>query len=246
MKILAIGNSFSQDSTRYLHGLARSCGLDMKVVNLYIGGCSLEMHAQNICQDASAYELELNGFSSGFYVSIKEALLSDNWDFVTLQQVSNLSPDYQTYQPDLDALAACVRTYAPNCQLLLHQTWAYEEGSERLCGMMGYARAAEMFADIQSAYSKAAAAVNARGILPCGQVFAKLSEEGVGPLHRDTFHATRGLGRYALALTWLTCLTGIRPETISFQDFDEPVSAVDADAVKQAVAAVCAETFAIK
>ena len=37
VKILAIGNSFSQDATYYLQKIAMSDGIDAKVVNLYIG-----------------------------------------------------------------------------------------------------------------------------------------------------------------------------------------------------------------
>ena len=33
MKILAIGNSFSEDSTYYLHQIAAADGVDVKVVN---------------------------------------------------------------------------------------------------------------------------------------------------------------------------------------------------------------------
>ena len=39
MKVLAIGNSFSNDAMRYLHGIAKADGVDMKTVNLFIGGC---------------------------------------------------------------------------------------------------------------------------------------------------------------------------------------------------------------
>ncbi|MBQ7726439.1 MAG: DUF4886 domain-containing protein, partial [Clostridia bacterium] len=42
MKVLSIGNSFSQDAQRYLHGIARADHTEMRAVNLYIGGCSLE------------------------------------------------------------------------------------------------------------------------------------------------------------------------------------------------------------
>lgn len=40
MKVLAIGNSFSNDAMRYLHGIAKADGLDMKTVNLFIGRLS--------------------------------------------------------------------------------------------------------------------------------------------------------------------------------------------------------------
>ena len=61
MNILAIGNSFSEDATRYLHGIARADGETLKVANLYIGGCSLGWHDRNMLSDEKAYELQYNG-----------------------------------------------------------------------------------------------------------------------------------------------------------------------------------------
>ena len=46
--VLSIGNSFSQDAHRYLHDFARSEGVDIETVNLFIGGCSLERHYRNM------------------------------------------------------------------------------------------------------------------------------------------------------------------------------------------------------
>ena len=48
MNVLAIGNSFSQDATRYLSQIAQKGGDTLSVANLYIGGCSLETHFRNI------------------------------------------------------------------------------------------------------------------------------------------------------------------------------------------------------
>ena len=53
MKVLAIGNSFSNDAMRYLHGIAKADGVDMKTVNLFIGGCPLSRHYANIHNDAA-------------------------------------------------------------------------------------------------------------------------------------------------------------------------------------------------
>ena len=63
MQLLAIGNSFSSDATRYLHGIARAGGVPLQVTNLYIGGCSLERHFRNMHSDARAYDLQCNGHS---------------------------------------------------------------------------------------------------------------------------------------------------------------------------------------
>ena len=50
MKLLSIGNSFSQDAQRYLHRIAAAAGESLKCVNLYIGGCSLRTHYFNILE----------------------------------------------------------------------------------------------------------------------------------------------------------------------------------------------------
>ena len=123
MNILAIGNSFSQDATRYLQAIARSRGEKWNVVNLHIGGCSLEQHFRNMLRENEIYHLQINGTPSGFYVSLKEALLSRAWDVITLQQASHFSAFYNTYQPYLSELAAYVRKLCPKAKLYIHQTW---------------------------------------------------------------------------------------------------------------------------
>ena len=126
MNILAIGNSFSQDALRYLHNIAKSDNYDLTVVNLYIGGCPLSQHYKNMLEDNKTYLMEFNGQETLFYVSIKEALLSRDWDYISLQQVSNQSIDYETYQPYLIELSAYIKKYAPKAKQIIHQTWSYE------------------------------------------------------------------------------------------------------------------------
>ena len=91
MQVLSIGNSFSADAQRYLHRIALADGVELKTCNLYIGGCSLETHHRNMLSEERAYELQANGFPTGFKVSIKEALLNRKWDVITLQQASLIS-----------------------------------------------------------------------------------------------------------------------------------------------------------
>ena len=86
MKILAIGNSFSEDAMRYLHEIAVAGGKDVQTVNLYIGGCSMETHWNNIVNEAPLYMYQKNGQLSDRYVSIQEALDEQEWDIITCQQ----------------------------------------------------------------------------------------------------------------------------------------------------------------
>ena len=75
-KVLSIGNSFSQDAQRYLHKIAQNEGVDMKCVNLYIGGCSLKRHYVNLLEDKVDYNFEFNGNNTDIKVSIKQTLLN--------------------------------------------------------------------------------------------------------------------------------------------------------------------------
>ena len=107
--------------------------------------------------------------------------------------------------------------------IYIHQTWAYENGSDRLLNVAHCSTSEEMFEKIEGAYIAMAKAVNADGIIPCGKVMLNASLEGV-KVHRDTFHASLGFGRYMLALTWLKTLVGCDISNNTFNDFDEPVS----------------------
>ena len=225
MNILSIGNSFSQDAQRYLHQIAKADGAVINCFNLYIGGCSLSRHYRNMLSEERVYALEMNGYSTGFCVSLKEALLNRDWDVITVQQVSSQSPNYDTYQPYLDGLVEYIRRLVPKAKIAVHQTWAYEQGSKRLNEELKYSDYKYMLCDIVKAYQKAAEHIRADYSIPSGELFGAMLENGIEQVHRDTFHASLGLGRYALGLIWYKTLTGNDVLENAFCDFDEEVSA---------------------
>ena len=238
MNILSIGNSFSQDAHRYLYKIARADKVTMKTINLYRGGCPLSRHYRNILSDSKDYLIEVNGEYSDVPVSIKDVILSQEWEVITIQQVSYESPDYETYQPYLDKVVEYIRLCAPKAKVVIHQTWAYEENSEKLNDIMGYKSHSDMFRDLEEAYKNAAEAVGADFIIPSGELFEKMIASGIKKLHRDTFHASLGLGRYALGLTWYKFLTSNAIENNTFNDFDEPISANQIEIVKKCVSLI--------
>ena len=92
-----------------------------------------------------------------------------------------------------------------------------------------------MFKNIREAYAKAAQTIQADGIIPCGQAMLNATKMGMEKIHRDTFHASYGAGRYLLALTWYKALTGKDITNNDFDDFDEPVSDRERQIVIKAV-----------
>ena len=234
MNILSIGNSFSEDAQRYIYGIARSAGEVLNTYNLYIGGCPLAIHFRNMMSEERRYEICVNGHHTYFYTSIKDALLSCDWDVVTLQQASGFSGKYESYQPYISELCSYVKKLCPKAKIAIHQTWAYEEGSDLLKNV-GYKTREEMFENIKSSYSKAAADIGADIFIPSGELMGKLTEMGIDKVHRDTFHASLGLGRYAIGLLWYAVLTGKGVEDITFNDFDEAVTSEQIEIAKNAV-----------
>ncbi len=235
MKILSIGNSFSQDAHRYIHDIAKGEGVNIKCVNLYIGGCSLQTHYVNMMGDVAEYAFEFNGEPTGMRISIKRALSLDNWDYITIQQSSPIGDEYETYTPYAEALAEYIRSFHPKAKLLIHQTWAYEEGSSRLLDMAGFSTPREMLTATQAAYKKCADEINADGIIPAGEAMLRAVELGIGKIHRDTFHASRGAGRYLLGLTWFKYLTGRDITGNRFNYLDEPITEDERRIVIEAV-----------
>ena len=224
MRVLSISNSFGVDATRYLHQIARSAGVKLDVCTLYIGGCPLELHYRNMLGDKEAYDLYFNGFATGFKTSISEALLSGRWDVISFQQASHFSPKPDSYTPFAEELYDYIKTYQPKAKVLIHQTWAYEDGSLKLANM-GYETGKAMFADIEKAYQLFCDILGADGIIPCGKLMITLLENGIEKVHRDTFHASLGLGRYAQGLLWFKKITGQSVADIDYNDFDEEVPA---------------------
>ena len=227
MKILSIGNSFSQDAHKWLHKLAKANGIDIETVNLYIGGCSLERHYTNMTEDIADYDLEINGGEATRKISICEALALENWDVITLQQVSQNSGMPETYEPYLAALYRYVRERCPAAQIYLHQTWAYETDSTH-DGFANYGcDQANMYACIVSTTEKLAASYGIP-VIPVGRVIQALRETVPAfdyaktgrSLCRDGFHLSLDYGRYAAAAVWIKTLTGRTITAGKFEDFD--------------------------
>ena len=155
-----------------------------------------------------------------------------------MQQASHFSGKYETYLPYLEELAKFVRKYCPHSKILMHQTWAYENGSEKLKGLSEFSNSEEMLSAICESYSTAARAIEAYGVIPCGVAMMNAEKMGIKMIHRDTFHASYGAGRYLLALCWSKTLTGKDISDNAFHEFDMPVTEQEREIVIKAVNSV--------
>lgn len=211
MKILAIGNSFSEDATCYLQRISQG---ELYVRNLYIGGCSLEKHIECLTGELKEYDFQQDGKAIR-KISMSEALSYRDWDYITVQQVSGLSGIEDSYEPYLGQLISHIKKSNPTAKIILHRTWAYEHDSTHQEFVRYDNNQEVMFEKILNVseyYSKK----YDLPIIPAGDAIQKLRTEvmefdyvnGGRSLCRDGYHLTLDYGRYAVALIWYRFFTG--------------------------------------
>ncbi len=222
-KVLAIGNSFSEDATYYLKKIAGSADTGVMVVNLYIGGCSLETHAENIKANLRAYRYELNGVYTDRQASVPEILAEEKWDIVTLQQVSDLAGVYESYGESLAVVLDCIKTCAPQAKIYFHETWAYETDSTHPGFCRFHNNQEEMASAIENVVRRICRENDGLPVIPSGEIIREVRRtptfdygNGGRSLCRDGFHMDLLYGRYLLGLIWFKTLFGGNVEDVGF------------------------------
>ena len=216
LKLLAIGNSFSEDAIEQnLFELAAAAGHQMVIGNMYIGGCSLERHWGNAQSNKPDYDYRKIGIDGKMTrtanYTLDKALRDEQWDYVSLQQVSQLSGMYSSFQPHLDSLIAYVRARVPaTTKLIWHVTWAYAQNSTH-GGFANYDRNQDKMyrAIVEGAQRLKKENAQFSLFVPVGTAIQNARTSFVGDhLNRDGFHLDLVLGRYTAACTWFECLFG--------------------------------------
>lgn len=172
VRLLTIGNSFSQDATAFLAKLAEADGNKLILKVAVIGGSPLQLHWDKAQQHERDPKDPSGLYSSG--KGLKEILQDGPHDFVTIQQRSLSSHDVNTYRPYAANLRDYVKQHAPQAELLLHETWAYRMDDPRFSAAKptpGEPRTQrEMYEQLAQAYRMIASELGVR-LIPVGDAF---------------------------------------------------------------------------
>lgn len=215
LRILAIGNSFSRDAIEQnLHELAKADGDTAIIGNLFIGGCSLERHVNNIRGDKHDYVYRKTG-ADGKRIekkkaSIADALADEKWDYVSVQQASPFSGQYEKYTPYLPEIIKYVKGRIPKKgKIILHQTWAYQQGASNT-GFRNYGNdQMQMYRAIVDANNRAAKFGKIKIIVPAGTAVQNARSSFIGDnMNRDGYHLDSSHGRFTAACAWYEKLFG--------------------------------------
>ena len=216
IKILTIGNSFSEDAVEnYLHDLASAAGHKVMIANMYIGGCNLETHWKNASGNLPAYQLRTispDGTRGTMNEqALREVIAGENWDYISFQEVSQLSgkmEGYTAYLPQLVEYAAALTTN-PEVKFVLHQTWAYAQDSNHF-GFPNYdSDQMTMFQAIVETVWQAKNLTDIAMIVPSGTAIQNARTSYIGDrFTRDGYHLSLTMGRFTAAATWFEALFG--------------------------------------
>ncbi len=216
LRILGIGNSFTDDGMMYLPDLLEAAGIKNVVLGrMYIGRCSLERHCVEYENNTEAYRYNKSRgnrwmkVSDG--VSLTNGIEDEDWDIIVLQQSSPKSGNYTTYQPWLDRLTEIVRWHCTNAgaSIVWQQTWAFATTSEHKEFPRYENDQQLMFDSIIAATTDMIEDTSIEIIIPSGTAIQNMRQTEFNDsleLTRDGHHLSHTAGRYTAACTWFQAL----------------------------------------
>lgn len=210
LKILCIGNSFTYDATAYLDEMINNSPVhtdQLSVYRLHKDAASLKYWGKHISSGELLKPIHAAG---SMKMPLEEgslrSILHQDWDIVTLQQVSTMAGDYSSFYPYIHQLIDAVREECtnPGVCIAFIMPWSAASWSGReyrgLSGWQSIAEATRMmteFDGIDVIVPIGTAVQNAR-MLP------EFSE--YGELTYDGRHISFGVGRYIAAGTFFESL----------------------------------------
>lgn len=221
-KILCIGNSFSVDTTWRTPEVATALGIELTVGNLFIPGCPICRHYENITRDLPAYTYYHNDggeWTSTPDFKISEAIHSDDWDYISIQHGSSGGNSYirpECYA-DFPALVQAVKALAPaHTKIVFNITWAAEPfHHHRDLRTHTGSQLSLMNNIIRITRTLVEPTPDLYRTIPTGIAIQNARTKLTYPLTRDGYHLSKDSGRYLAALTFLCTLTGINPDQLT-------------------------------
>ena len=193
MQVLFIGNSFTyfNDMPYTFLSMARTIDPEARVETIAYGGYTLSQYAN---EDTEVGTLVIS------------KIVSYEWDYIILQEQSLLPcTDPDRFVSSVKKL--CAIASQTNAKVVLYQTWAYGDGSDKLESTgMSYA---EMSEKLSNAYSKAAEESGAV-VAPVGKMFSYISSSDhiTALLNSDDSYHPSTSGSYLAACVIFRTITG--------------------------------------
>ena len=228
LRVLDIGNSYTEDSTHYLANLVSSANIDTKdmcFVTATRGGASFK-HWCDIYNDKDTSSYGVTKKFGGLDVNIsgtsvanngekfRNTLINNKFDLIMIHQVSTYAPYYDRWNEDgpagyLNELIRIIRKHQPNATigfLLVHSYWSgYSSNTEK--------SSYERWKLIAESAKKLRANYGIDFIVPYGTAIQNIRSSSLNTDHdltNDGTHCADGLGDYTAACCYFQSLIAPR------------------------------------
>ena len=223
LKLLAVGNSFSMDTTEYLYDILKAEGYtDVIIGRLHIPSCTVDRHLNCATFNLKDYQYHEN--ADGKWVSyaaysLYDALMKEDWDIITFQQASGDSGKAETYD-SLPQLMDYVQQNMtnPDAKFVWHMTWAYQADSDHSAFVKYASKQDIMYQEIVKAVQeKIVSNEEIVAIIPAGTAVQNASTSFLGDtLTRDGYHLN-DIGRVIASYAWYAMLNGTTLEQVNLE-----------------------------
>ncbi|MBQ6762108.1 MAG: DUF4886 domain-containing protein [Bacteroidales bacterium] len=225
LRILAIGNSFSSDAVEQnLWELFYEAGIPAVIGNVYAPGSYLVHHWKRAVADSPEYRYFKRtdkGSATLENQTLLQGVKDEPWDFISLQQASDLSGLYDTYFPYLPDLMTWIGERS-DAEIVFHQTWAYPANSTHEA-FANYGNDQQtMYEAIMDAVKRATEECDIRIVIPVGTAVQNARLVLGDKLNRDGLHLELTYGRFLAACVWYETFSGkdvrenpYRPSSVS-------------------------------
>lgn len=211
LKILAIGNSFTEYPCDYLSGMLSASGVDASKIGLWkmtYPASSLEIWLGEYEKGEGAIQTNLALYKACGSASLGDSSiasdkksvamqLSRDWDIIVFQQVSSSADVYNTYNPYLKKLVQAVRRHCPNPNVAIawQEVWTRKKTKVTTYdNVVAATQAMAAYNGIDIIIPSGTAIENARNTNAWSGVSGYLLEDGV--------HPAWGVGKYVTACAW--------------------------------------------
>ncbi len=245
VSILFLANSFADDTIQYMPEIAHELGYDLDVNNLYIGGCDINSHINNILNKEKAYELRIYNkekhiWETQYALSINEYIPSKKWDYIVLQQSS-----YYSGLPhgldNIEKLVELVKGLAnSNVKLIWNMTWSYPHYSDLEVFKKEYRNDSKFMYDsiVKNVKEYILPNKDFVKIIPNGTALGNAREHLQDELlYRDGFHLSFQFGRFLAGLMAIRVILDEDITNVNYHpvEIDESTIKIYKDSVRKAI-----------
>ena len=204
LRVLAIGNSFTDDATSYLSALVDSSAIDRDRVGVYIlthSGAKFDYWVETIRNGVSVEAACKAGTVPMRSNGTMAEVIGQNWDVIVIQQASDVSYKWETFSV-LDEYIPMILSLCPNKNVCLAYQMPWSHTPDEMPYVMEWninctRRLTETYGiDV---------------IIPIGTAIQIARSTRLNdPLYLtlDNWHLNRGIGRYIAACCWYESIIG--------------------------------------